>query len=285
MRLGGGLLVVLAVGAAGAGYWVLAGVVLAAIVAAVTARLPALGGTPVERYFGGIARLALVVVQAIVFGAYVVPAQPVYAAGALVVVVAVADFAGLKLPAVVTRWVTVVLIAAAVVLIVLCAAIAPVVTVAPIGAPSVLGIFLAAVTTLPFLVPVATDRVTVRALTLGGLAVLVALVALVQLGPVRLGLSATSIRDLLYAADAGQLQPLLTVVAVLATVPAALTTFTEVRERSAPDKGWRAAALAGVTLAAALFARVDVVLAVAGAATVLELGLRARRYREARARE
>ncbi|WP_326569499.1 sulfatase [Amycolatopsis rhabdoformis] len=285
MRLGGGLLVVLAVGAAGAGYWVLAGVVLAAIVAVATARLPALGDTPAERWTGGVTRLALVAALAIVFGAYVVPARPAYAAAGLVVVVAAADFAGLKLPAVLTRWLTVVLIAAAVVLIGLCAAVAPVVTAAPIAAPNVAGIVVAALVTLPFLLPVATDRARSRALTLGGLAVLVTVVALVQLGPDRLGLSATSIRDLLYAADAGQLQTLLTVVAVLATVPAALTTVTDARERYAPDKGWVAAAGAVVTLAAVLFVPPYAVLVVAGLGTVLELVLRARRYREARARE
>ncbi|MEU4674137.1 sulfatase [Amycolatopsis sp. NPDC023774] len=285
MRLGGGLLVVLAVGAAGAGYWVLAGVVLAAIAAGVTARLPALGDTQAERWTGGITRLALVAVQAIVFGAYVVPAQPAYAAAGLVVVVAVADFTGLRLPAAVVRWLTIVLIAAAVVLIVLCAVVAPVVTTSPIAAPDVAGVIVAAVVTLPFLLPVASDRGTPRALTLGGLAVLVTIVALVQLGPDRLGLSATSIRDLLYAADAGQLQPLLTVVVVLATVPAALTTYTDARERYAPDQGWLAAAGAVVTLAAALFATPYAVLVVAGLGTVLELVLRARRYRDAHARE
>ncbi|MEV6900246.1 sulfatase [Amycolatopsis sp. NPDC051372] len=285
MRLGGGLLVVLAVGAAGAGYWVLAGVVLAAIAAGVTARLPPLGDTQAERWTGGITRLALVAVQAIVFGAYVVPAQPAYAAAGLVVVVAVTDFAGLRLPAALVRWLTIVLIAAAVVLIVLCAVVAPVVTTSPIAAPDVAGVIVAAVVTLPFLLPVAADRVTLRALTLGGLAVLVTIVALVQLGPDRLGLSATSIRDLLYAADAGQLQPVLTVVVVLATVPAALTTYTDARERYAPDKGWLAAAGAVVTLAAALFATPYAVLVVAGLGTVLELVLRARRYRDAHARE
>ncbi|QRP44228.1 sulfatase [Amycolatopsis sp. FDAARGOS 1241] len=283
MRLGGGLLVVLAVGAAGAGYWVLAGVVLAAVVAAVVSRLPALGDTPLERYVGAFTRLALVVVQAIVFGAYVVPAQPAYAGAGLVLVVAVADLAGLRLPAALTRWLTVVLIAAAVVLIVLCAVVAPVVTSTPIGTPSPAAVVVSALITLPFLLPVAPDRVSLRALTLGGLAVLVTIVALVQLGPDRLGLSATSIRDLLYAADAGQLQPLLTVVVVLATVPATLTTFTDARERYAPERGWESAAGIVLALAAALFASPYAVLVAAGLGTVVELVLRARnrRYRVA----
>ncbi|MFI5609706.1 sulfatase [Amycolatopsis sp. NPDC051903] len=283
MRLGGGLLVVLAVGAAGAGYWVLAGVVLAAVVAAVVSRLPALGDTPLERYAGAFTRLALVVVQAIVFGAYVVPAQPAYAAAGLVLVVAVADLAGLRLPAALTRWLTVVLIAAAAVLIVLCAVVAPVVTSTPIGTPDLAAIVVTALITLPFLLPVAADRGTVRALTLGGFAVLVTIVALVQLGPDRLGLSATSVRDLLYAADAGQLQPLLTVVVVLATVPAALTTFTDARERYAPERGWVSAVGVVLALAAALFVTPYAVLVAAGLGEVVELVLRARhrRYRVA----
>ncbi|HWD02564.1 MAG TPA: sulfatase [Amycolatopsis sp.] len=287
VRLGGGLLVVLAVGAAGAGYWVLAGVVLAAVAAAVVARMPALGDTPLERYTGAFTRLALVVVQAIVFGAYVVPTQPAYSAAGLILVVAVADLAGLRLPPTLVRWLTAVLIAAAVVLIVLCAVVAPVVTSTPIGAPPMAAIVVAALVTLPFLLPVAADRTTVRALTLGGFAILVTIVALVQLGPDRLGLSATSIRDLLYAADAGQLQPLLTVVAVLATVPAALTTFTDARERYAPRRGWGSAV--GVVLAvvvalfSALFAVPYVVLVAAGLGTLLELVLRARNRRAAHA--
>ncbi|WP_328607587.1 sulfatase [Amycolatopsis sp. NBC_00345] len=283
MRLGGGLLVVLAVGAAGAGYWVLAGVVLAAVAAVFATRLPAPGDTRAERYVGGFARLALVVVYGIVFGDYVVPAAPAPAAAGLVLVVAAADLAGLRLPAALRRWLTVVLLVAAAVLVVLCSVIAPVAAAGGIGSPDVAGIVVAALVVLPFLLPAAGDRALGRTVTLGGVAVLVTLVALVQLGPIRLGLSATSFRDLLYAADAGQLQPLLTVVVVLATVPAALTTFTDARERFAPEGGLPGAAGGIVGAGVALIVTPYVALLAAGFGTVAELVLRARgrRYRDA----
>ncbi|HEY2059360.1 MAG TPA: sulfatase [Amycolatopsis sp.] len=282
MRLGGGLLVVLAVGAAGAGYWVLAGVVLAAVAAVSATRLPAPGDTPADRYAGGFARLALVVVYAIVFGDYVVPGAPAPAAAGLVLVVAAADLAGLRLPAALRRWLTVALLVAAAVLVVLCSVIAPVPAGGGIGAPDVAGIVVAALVVLPFLLPAEGDRALGRTVTLGGVAVLVTLVALVQLGPIRLGLSATSFRDLLYAADAGQLQPLLTVVVVLATVPAALTTFTDARSRFAPEGGLPGAAGGIAGAVAALLVTPYAVLLAAGFGTVAELVLRARgrRYRD-----
>ncbi|RJQ88084.1 sulfatase [Amycolatopsis panacis] len=274
MRLGGGLLMVLAVGAAGARYWVLAGVVLAAVVAVLVSRLPSLGTGQLDRYTGGVARLAQLVVFAIVFGAYVVPSQSSYAAGALVVLVVAADFAGLRLPTVLVRWLTVVLLVAAAVLVVLCAVVPPVVTFDGIGSPNVPAVVVAALVVLPFLLPSTGERL--RAVTLAVVAVLVTVVALVQLGPIRLGLAETSFRDLLYAADAGQLQPLLTVVVVLATVPAALTTFTDARERFAPSGGLPGVAGGVVAAAAAAFAPVYAVLLVAGLATVVELVLRTR---------
>lgn len=282
VRVGGGLLVALAVGAAGAGYWVLAGVVLAAVAAVFATRLPASGDARAERYVGGFARLALVVVYAIVFGDYVVPGAPAPAAAGLVLVVAAADLAGLRLPAALGRWLTVVLLVAAAVLVVLCSVIAPVPAAGGIGAPDVAGIVVAALVVLPFLLPAEGDRALGRTATLGGVAVLVTLVALVQLGPIRLGLSATSFRDLLYAADAGQLQPLLTVVVVLATVPAALTTFTDARTRFAPEDGLPGAAGGIVGAVAALLVTPYAALLAAGFGAVAELVLRARgrRYRD-----
>ncbi|MBB4685167.1 sulfatase [Amycolatopsis jiangsuensis] len=282
MWLGGGLLVVLAVGAAGAGYWVLAGVALAAVTAALVTRLPPLGSGQLDRYVGGIVRLAQVVVFALAFGAYVVPAQPAYAAAGLVVLVTVADVAGLRLPATLVRWVTVVLFAAAVVLVVLCVVVAPVTTTSGAGVPNVAAIVVAALVVLPFLLTGSGERR--RAVTLGVVAVVVTVVALVQLGPIRLGLAETSFRDLLYAADAGQLQPLLTVIVVLATVPAALTTFTDARERFAPDGRLPGVASGLVAAVAATFVPVYAALVVAGIGAVAELILRARvrRYRDVR---
>ncbi|WP_409466066.1 sulfatase [Amycolatopsis sp. GA6-003] len=281
MRLAGALLVTLAAGAAGAGFWVLAGVVLAALAAIGGSRLPALADDPGGRIVGGLSRLAQVVVLAQAFGAYVFPLQPGYAAAALVVFVAAADFAGLRLPNLLVKWLLGVLLAAAAVLVAMCLAVDPVSPAGGIGTPDVAGIVVAALFLLPFLVPEPGERGTGRALVLGLVAVVVTAVTLLQLGPVRLGLSGTAMRDLLSAADAGQLQPLLTVIAVLATLPAAFTTFVGARQRFAPSGGALGAAGALLAAAAAAFVPLSAVLLAAGLGAVAELLLRmrVRRYR------
>ncbi|WP_406628757.1 sulfatase [Amycolatopsis sp. WGS_07] len=281
MRLAGALLVTLAAGAAGAGYWVLLAVVLAAAVAAGSSRLPALADDPAGRIVGGLSRLAQIVVLAQAFGAYVFPLQPGYAAAALVVFVAAADFAGLRLPDLLVKWVSGVLLAAGAVLVAMCLAVAPVPRTGGIGTPDAAAIVVAALFLLPFLIPEPGQRITARALGLGLVAVVVTAVTLFQLGPIRLGLSGTAMRDLLSAADAGQLQPLLTVIAVLATLPAAFTTFVGARQRFAPSGGVPVAAGALLAAAAAAFAPLSAMLLVAGLGAVAELLLRmrARRYR------
>jgi hypothetical protein len=276
VRLGGGLLVALAAGAAGAGWWLLAGLVLAAIAAGVAARVPEPGETLVGRVAVAVARLSEVAVYAIAFGAYVFPAHREAAAAAFVVVVAGAGYAGPKIPTIVVRAAGGLLLAAGLVLVAVCVAVAPVATAGGgLQPPDFAGVLVAAVVAFPFLRPAGREKAGLRVLLLGTLAVLTAFVALYQLGAVRLGLSLTSLRDLLSAADADALQPLLTVVAVLATVVPALA-GTEVRARAGvPGLGGLA-----VAAAAAYFLPVLPVLVVAGLAAVFELllGVRARRY-------
>ncbi|WP_116203881.1 sulfatase [Amycolatopsis circi] len=281
MRLAGALLVTLAAGAAGAGYWLLAGVVLAALAAVGASRLPALGDDPASRIVGGLSRLAQIVVLAQAFGAYVFPLQPGYAAAALAVFVAAADFAGLRLPDLLVKWVLGVLFAAAAVLVAICLVVAPVSQPSGIGTPNAAAIVVAALFLLPFLIPEPGERSTGRALVLSLVAVIVTAVTLLQLGPVRLGLSGTAFRDLLSAADAGQLQALLTVIAVLATLPAAFTTFVGARQRFAPSGGAPVAAGAVLAAAAGAFVPVSAVLLVArlGAVAEVLLRVRVRRYR------
>ncbi|MER6877699.1 sulfatase, partial [Amycolatopsis sp. NPDC000673] len=253
MRLAGALLVTLAAGAAGAGFWVLGGVLLAALAAVGASRLPVLGTDPAARIVGGLSRLTQIVVLAQAFGAYVFPLQPGYAAAALVVFVAAADFAGLRLPDLLVKWVLGVLLAAAAVLVAMCLAVAPVSQTGGIGTPNAAAIAVAALFLLPFLIPEPGERSTGRAIVLGLVAVVVTAVTLFQLGPIRLGLSGTAMRDLLSAADAGQLQPLLTVIAVLATLPAAFTTFVGARQRFAPSGGAPVAVSVLLAAAAAAF--------------------------------
>ncbi|MFD9895105.1 sulfatase [Amycolatopsis sp. NPDC059027] len=281
MRLGGGLPLALAVGAASAGYWVLAAVVLAVLLAGLAGRLPQLGEEGPERYVACFARLAAVVVQATAFGVYAVPSYPGLAAAALVVVVAAADFAGIRLPAPLARWVTVVLLVAALVLVAICVVVAPVGARPGIASPGLPGVLVALLVVFPLLLPQRTDHAGRRTAALATVALLVTAAALYQLGPVRLGLSATSTRDLLAAADAGTLQPLLTVVLVLATLPASLATFTEARERIAPRSGTAAVAAGLLAAAAAAVAGPFAALVAAGLGSVVELLLRVRasRYR------
>ncbi|MDQ7807819.1 hypothetical protein Q5425_29130 [Amycolatopsis sp. A133] len=277
MRLGGGLLVALAAGAAGAGWWLLAGLVLAAIAAGVAARVPEPGETLVGRVAVAVARLSEVAVYAIAFGAYVFPAHREASAAAFVVVVAGAGFAGPKIPTIVVRVAGGLLLAAGLVLVAVCVAVAPVATAGGgLQPPDFAGVLVAAVVAFPFLRPAGREKAGLRVLLLGTLAVLTAFAALYQLGAVRLGLSLTSLRDLLSAADADALQPLLTVVAVLATVVPALAAGTEVRARA----GVPGLAGLAVAAAAAYFLPVLPVLVVAGLAAVFELllGVRARRY-------
>jgi len=281
VRLGGGLLVALAAGAAGAGWWLLAGLVLAAVAAGVSARVPEPGDALVDRVVVAVARLSEVAVYAIAFGAYVVPQHRELAAAAFVVVVTGAGFAGPKIPTIVVRVASGLLLAGGLALVAVCVAVTPV---AIVGGgprpPDFAGVFFVAVVVLPFLRPAGREHAGLRVLLLGAVAVLAAFAALYQLGAVRLGLSLTSLRDLLSAADADALQPLLTVVAVVATVLPALAAGGEVRERAGVP------GLAGLAVAAAAAYLLPVlpVLVVAGLATVIELllGVRARRYSGAR---
>jgi len=277
VRLGGGLLVVLAAGAAGAGWWLLAGLVLAAIAAGVASRVPEPGDSLVERGVVAVARLSEVAVYAIAFGAYVFPAHREAAAAAFVVVVTGAGFAGLKIPTIVGRVAAGLLLAAGAVLVVVCVAVPPVATAGGgLQPPDFAGVLFVAVLALPFLRPRGREHAGLRVLLLGAIAVLAGFAALYQLGAVRLGLSLTSLRDLLSAADADALQPMLTVVAVLATVLPALAAGSDVRTRTGvPGLAVRIAAVAAAYLLPVL-----PVLVVAGLATVIELllGVRARRY-------
>jgi hypothetical protein len=277
VRLGGGLLVALAAGAAGAGWWLLAGLVLAAVAAAGTARVPEPGDALVDRVVVTAARVAEIAVYAIAFGAYVFPHHREPAAAAFVVVVAGAGFAGLKVPTFVARLAGALLLVAGLVLVALCVAVTPVATAGSgLQPPDFAGVLVVAVLTLPFLRPTGRENAGLRVLLLGAVAVLVAFAVLYQLGSVRLGLSLTSLRDLLSAADADALQPLLTAFAVVATVVPALIAGAEVRTRAGVP------GLAGLAVAAvaAYFLPVLPVLVVAGLVTVIELllGVRARRY-------
>ncbi|WP_158894978.1 hypothetical protein [Amycolatopsis anabasis] len=257
MRLGAGLLIALAVGASAAGWWLLAGIALAVPVAL-------LRGRAVR--FGAAARLALVPLYASVFAAYLVPGYPVFAALAFLAVLVVADALGARIPDEWRGWIAGLLVLAAGVLVVLSVSIEPV-RVEPVAAPDIPGVLVAALVTLPLL----TGRPRRWLAGSAVVALAVGAAALYQLGPTRLGLSVTSLRDVLAAADALALDPWLAAVVVLATVPAALDALGEAREAFALPRP-RASAICGLVaaLAAAVLAPVPL-LFVAAAAAVVEV--------------
>lgn len=284
MRLAGGLLIALAVGTSGADYWVLAAAVFAAVLAvAAEALLPPVGGTRPERIASSVSRLGLVLVLATTFGQYLFPAAPGAAAAVFAVAVAVADLAGVRLGDYAARWVTGLSLAAAASLIAICVGIPPLAQFIAPDPPSAPGLGLAVLVLLPFLLPRRPGAG--RAAAVGTVAVAITAVALYQLGPVRLGLSATSFRELLAAADAVSLLPVLTVVVAVVTVPVAVDAFTDGRERLSPERPKATLACGLIVAVAAAFAGPVVALGLAGVGTLAELVLRvrARRYRARRA--
>lgn len=284
MRLAGGLLIALAVGTSGADYWVLLAAVVAAVLAvAAEALLPPVGDTRLERIAGSVSRLGLVLVFATTFGQYLFPSVPGVAAAVFAVVAAVADLAGVRLGDYAARWVTGLLLAAAASLIAICVGIPPLAQFIAPDPPSVPGLGLAVLVLLPFLLPRRPGAG--RAAAVGAVAVAITAVALYQLGPVRLGLSATSFRELLAAADAVSLLPVLTVMVAMATVPVAVDAFTDARERLSPERPKATLACGLIVAVAAAFAGPVVALGLAGVGTLAELVLRvrARRYRARRA--
>lgn len=283
MRLAGGLLIALAVGTWSADYWVLLAALVAAVLAVVAGTLPPLGETRPERIAGAVSRLSLVLVFATTFGHYLFPSAPGVAAAVFVAVAAVADLAGVRLADYAARWITGLLLAAAASLIAVCVAIPPLAQFIPPDPPDVPRLAFAVLVLLPFLIPRRPGAG--RAAVVGAVALAITFVALYQLGPIRLGLSVTSFRELLAAADALSLVPVLPVVAALATVPAAVDVFTEGRERLSPERPNATLACGLIVAVAAAFAGPVVALASAGVGTLAELVLRirARGYRAKRA--
>jgi hypothetical protein len=272
VRLGAGILIALAAGAAAAGPWVLAAIALSGLLAMCS--LPA---APAPGWITTLAGLARVSVFASAFGCYVFPAWPGLAAAVLVIVVLAAGIAGVPVPEALRRWIAGALVLAAAVLVALCLAIRPVDVVAPLAAPPVGGLLLAVAVMFPLLARPSRAGAIWWICGSTAVALAVAAAALYQLGPVRLGLSVTSLRDLLAAADAVQFGPLLTVVAVLATVPAALTGFAEAR--TGLPRGRMLACGIGVAAVAALAGPVVVLLLAAVPAFAEVLAGFAARYR------
>lgn len=278
MLLGAGILGALAVAAAAAGWWLLAGLPLAALLAEGASRSVGEPRTRTALALRTSSRLALVVLYATVFVAYAAPAHRVPAAVGFVGLVGIALATGVRVSGSWRRWLTLALLVAAAAFVALCVAIAP--SAEPtVGGLRPEGLLLSAAVLFPLFAGLRGVRLALGAAVVA----VVAGAALYQLGPVRLGLSPTSLRDVLAAADATALQPVLVAVVVLATVPAALVALDDAvesvplrsRTRGLLVLGAVAALLAvslsilGAVLLAAALALVEVVVGV----------VRARRWR------
>lgn len=176
----------------------------------------------------GIGRVALV---ATVFAAYLFPAHPVVAGAGLVLVVTVADAVGIHVNSYCRWWLTGILLATLAVFLAVCLAIPPVPAMTAghgVGDPPdfvaglrALGLVIVPLSGLRAGTGTRWRRYCPATITVTGVVALAG-AAMYQLGPVRFGLSPTSLRAVLVAADARVLLPVLAIAVVVASVPAAL---------------------------------------------------------------
>lgn len=247
MWLGAGLLVALAAGAATAGWWLLVGVVLAGVLAWLRARPSMSSVRPGAEWLldgaRGAARLACVPLFAAAFAVYLVPRYSALTALGVVLLVTAVDGVGFNLPRLARGWLLGVLLAAAAGLVAVCLAISPA---PPVGeTPPFTGAFAGGAVFFPLLAWRNGHKGdkgdggggggggTAKTWWLTGsvaVALAVCAAALYQIGGVRLGLSRVPFRDLLAAGDGQVLEPLLTGVVVIATLPAALSALAQARE-------------------------------------------------------
>ncbi|MER7115881.1 hypothetical protein ACWGRK_10830 [Saccharomonospora azurea] len=262
MAFAAGLFVVLAVAASAAGWWSLAALPLAGALAWTAGLHPDAPRGRVGRALTAAREWCLLVLCATVPAAYVAPElASVFPSGAAYAVVALAvvlvtagaDAAGARVPARLPRWAVGVGVLVVAAFVAVCVAITPATpTFAAVQPPTPVGLLVAVVVLVPLFVELRGARLAVAV----GLAAVLAGAVLYQLGPVRLGLSSTSLREVLVAADASALTTLLVVAAVVAGLLGALRYTAALRRAGAgtaqQDDGrdrWSVAAAGAVTLA------------------------------------
>lgn len=288
-----GLFIILAVAASWAGWWLLAAVVLAGCLAWVARRSTPRGR--VGELLAAVREWLLFVVSVTVPAAYLASAPTsvgtaevaylAVVAGVVLVAVA-ADALGANSSDRTSRWPVVLFGVAAAAFVAVCLAIPPAPQPITDSDPfSPFGLLVATTVVLPWLMGL--DRVRLAVGTVAALAVGAA--ALYQLGPIRLGLSVTSLRDVLAAADAAALTSMLIAVAALAGLTSAVGCAGRLRQAGERLTGggntgrWSGAALVavgGAAIWAAVLGPVSAVL-LAGAVALTEVvhGLTGRRRR------
>ncbi|MQA61192.1 MAG: hypothetical protein GEU86_06790 [Actinophytocola sp.] len=271
MVLGACLLVGLAVGAAAGGWWVLAGIVLAGMFAALAATFP--------RGLRVVVLLALAAMVARTFAAYLFPGRAELAALGVIALATVVAASGGDVGTLARRIVTGVALVAAAGFVALGFAIDPVgfvpaqeLTPEPlVFTPRPAGVLTSAVALVAIFTVLDSRlrrRAVVARIAVGTVAAFaVAWAALHQLGPFRLGLSDTPLRDALAAADAASLNTMLNAVVVVITLPALLALLAAARDELGTvidGPPVRFAVVAGVVtalMAALLTARVALLVA------------------------
>lgn len=261
MLLGAGLLTGLAVGAAAGGWWTLAGIVLAGAFASVAALVPP-GGDAFQRALRVVVLLALAAMLARVFGSYVVPQHPEFAAIAAVVVAALAAAVGGDVPGYARRMLAAVLLFGAAAFVAVSVAVDPPGVRPAVYAEYPAGWLTSAVALFALFTALDTGErkrvVLLRIVTGTTVTLAVAWAALRQVGPFRLSLSDTPFADVLVVAGAASLRTMLTALVVVVVLPALLAVLAAAcRELGTLHDGpaARFAAVSGVVAAtgAALF--------------------------------
>jgi APA family basic amino acid/polyamine antiporter len=298
---GAGLFLGLAPAASFAGWWLAAGMALAAALAVLFALSTEDKSTSRAAPLVGIlGRIAIAAAVAAAFGAYVLPGRATVSseAGAVVFVVVVAAVVLLAppLPGVVDRVAAVVVVVVLVLVAVSCFTIEPVgLAVAPpadaAGADNPLGLLPAAVLLYVCFAGspgmARRERLAVTGVVLV-VSMAVAIGVLHQLGGERLALSPAPLRDALTAADASGIAGLLTVGVTVACAFALRGVLSDIRDLAPAVRADRSPVVAVVL--AAVFASVgaslfDPVYTIAGAAVLLlgEAGIRVLSARRNRA--
>jgi APA family basic amino acid/polyamine antiporter len=235
---GAGLFLGLAPASALAGWWLVAGMALAAAGAVLFAlSTPDQKPGSVVLSLGILGRIAAAVAVAATFGLYVVPEQPEVGAVVLVVAVAAVVLLAPPLPPAVDRIAAVVVVVVLVIVAVACFTIAPVAPpVAPMpdaaGSDEPLGLLPSAVVLFLCFVGGRTTGLA-RPAVIGvvlAVSVAVAIGALRQLGGERLALSPAPLRDVLTAADAASIDGLLAVGVTVACGFALRACLTDIRD-------------------------------------------------------
>jgi hypothetical protein len=277
---GVGLFLGLAPAAAFAGWWLVPGMVLAAVLAVLfVLSTPDTQAGVVAPVVGILGRIATAAAVAVAFGRYVLPGRPEVGAVVLVLVMAAVVLLATPLPPVVDRVAVLVVVGVLVVVAVACFTIAPVdLPAAPpadaAGTDEPFGLLPSAVLLYVCFAGIRVthsrrDRVVVVGLVLA-VSLAVAIGALWQLGGERLALSTAPLRDVLTAADASGIEGLLAVGVTVACVFALRGVLGDIRDLApAVNLGGHQVVAVGAGLAALCALLLDPVYTLTGAAVLL----------------